>query len=212
MTSAALGDPVGGSCADLDEHQGTYDAASARQAALERFALCYLRGQRLSAGVEALRMGSPWPMALVWDLAGPTIAVATHESRPARPSALQRRRQPSHADGWPRLAATIATWDAERECHPDPAGRRMMDSRGASGHAWFVFPRTLTPALGNSAYFPEQRQEPELRLQRQRHIQILCQFLRRYADGHILSFYSLAAREEVAVNWPGMRNIVAEPG
>ncbi len=98
MTSAALGDPVGGSYADLDEHQGTYDAASARQAALERFALCYLRGQRLSAGVEALRMGSPWPMALVWDLAG-------HDN-PATPTA-GRAWPPRSPHGTPKGSAIL---------------------------------------------------------------------------------------------------------
>jgi hypothetical protein len=38
---------------DVDDHQGIYDAASARQA-MTRLALSYWRARRLCAGVEAL--------------------------------------------------------------------------------------------------------------------------------------------------------------
>lgn len=99
-------------------------------------------------------MGSPWPMALLWDLARPTIVSRRTSPGPRGPLPRREDDNPANADGWPRLAAAIATWDAEGSAILTPAGRRMMDSRGASGNAWFVFPRTLTPALGNSAYFP----------------------------------------------------------
>jgi hypothetical protein len=78
-------DRAAGKDADVDDHQGTYDQATARNT-LQRLALNYWRSQRLTAGVQALREAMhqhdpdldaedpPSALAEIWQLTTPVTA------------------------------------------------------------------------------------------------------------------------------------------